>query len=62
MSHTSLFQSFFIGGFECSCHRLRLGKRLDLINATQHDRHVVADYQRLSEQGDLDGAMACAGT
>lgn len=53
MSHTSLFQSFFIGGFECSCHRLRLGKRLDLINATQHDRHIVADYQRLREQGIL---------
>ncbi|MEZ4869143.1 MAG: glycosyltransferase [Caldilineaceae bacterium] len=43
----SLFQSFFMGGFECSCHCLRSGKRLDLIDATQHDRHLRRDYQRL---------------
>jgi glycosyltransferase involved in cell wall biosynthesis len=53
LSHSSLFQSFFIGGFECSCHRLRSGKRLDLLQATQHDRYVVADYQRLTEFGIL---------
>lgn len=53
MSQSSLFQSFFIGGFECSCHRLRSGKRLDLLSATQHDRHVKADYQRLYNSGIL---------
>lgn len=40
-----------MGGFECSCHRLRSGKRLDLIAATWHDRYAYLDYQRLHEQG-----------
>lgn len=45
------FRSFFLGGFECSSHRLRQGKRLDLIAATQHDRFCEADYARLRETG-----------
>jgi hypothetical protein len=36
-SNTSQFRSFFLGGFECSTHRLRSGKRLDLIRSTRHD-------------------------
>jgi hypothetical protein len=48
-----LFRSFFMGGFECSTHRLPSGKRLDLIESTQHDRHVLKDYQRLREHGIL---------
>ena len=51
MNQPSLFQTFFLGGFECSCHQLRSGKRLDLINATGHDRHVRADYERLRSVG-----------
>lgn len=51
MNQASLFQTFFLGGFECSSHRLRSGKRLDLINATGHDRHVRADYERLRSMG-----------
>lgn len=51
MTRNSLFQSFLMGGFECSCHQLRSGKRLDLIAATQHQRHAQADYQRLQEYG-----------
>ena len=51
MNQASLFQTFFLGGFECSCHRLRSGKRLDLINTTGHDRHVRADYERLRSLG-----------
>ncbi|MCE7987442.1 MAG: beta-glucosidase, partial [Caldilinea sp. CFX5] len=51
MSQVSLFQTFFQGGFECSSHRLRAGKRLDLISATGHDRHVRADYERLRSMG-----------
>src|SRR5581483_11816825 len=43
--------SFFLGGFECSCHRLRNGKRRDLIAATGHDRFCEADYSRLREIG-----------
>jgi beta-glucosidase/6-phospho-beta-glucosidase/beta-galactosidase len=46
-----LFASFFMGGFECSTHRLRSGRRLDEIAATQHDRFVVEDYLRLQSQG-----------
>ena len=36
----SLFRSFFAAGFECSSHCRRDGRRLDLIAATGHDRHV----------------------
>lgn len=46
-----LFKSFFIGGFECSTHRTRSGKRLDMIAATQHDSYVYADYERLRNRG-----------
>ena len=45
------FRSFFLGGFECSTHRLRSGKRLDLLEATRHTEFVGADYRRLQEQG-----------
>ncbi len=47
----SLFKSFFIGGFECSCHRIGSGKRLDLLASTQHDKYVVKDYLRLQKLG-----------
>lgn len=46
-----LFKSFFLGGFECSTHRLASGKRLDEIASTQHDRFVQEDYLRLRDQG-----------
>ena len=46
-----LFRSFFLGGFECSSHRLACGRRLDMVAATGHDRHVTSDYLRLREQG-----------
>jgi hypothetical protein len=45
-----LFKSFFAGGFECSTHRLRNGRRLDLIAATRHDEFALPDYQRLKKQ------------
>jgi len=51
MTGGRLFQSFFSGGFECSCHRPHHGRRLDLLAATGHDRHAVADYARLRESG-----------
>lgn len=47
----ALFDSFFQGGFECSTHRLRNGKRLDEIAATHHDVFARQDYQRLQQQG-----------
>ena len=46
-----MFPSFFMGGFECSTHKLSEGKRLDLISSTQHDRFALQDYRRLAEQG-----------
>ena len=46
-----LFDSFFLAGFECSSHRLRSSKRLDLIHSTRHDEFVDADYQRLRSLG-----------
>jgi beta-glucosidase/6-phospho-beta-glucosidase/beta-galactosidase len=48
---TPLFRSFFMGGFECSTPRLPAGRRLDLIAATAHDRHALADYLRLRGEG-----------
>lgn len=47
----TLFRSFFMGGFECSTHRLRSGRRLDVIAATAHDRYARDDYQRLVDVG-----------
>jgi beta-glucosidase/6-phospho-beta-glucosidase/beta-galactosidase len=49
--NTGLFQSFFLGGFECSTHRLRSGRRLDLIDATRHDRFADSDYKLLRRHG-----------
>jgi beta-glucosidase/6-phospho-beta-glucosidase/beta-galactosidase len=46
-----LFATFFMGGFECSTHRLRSGRRLDLIAATGHDRFCEQDYARLRGHG-----------
>jgi beta-glucosidase/6-phospho-beta-glucosidase/beta-galactosidase len=47
----TMFKSFFIGGFECSTHRGRDGRRHDLIAATQHDRFATEDFQRLKRRG-----------
>jgi polysaccharide biosynthesis protein PelF len=48
---THPFQSFFIGGFECSTHRTRDGRRLDVLASTGHDTHAAADYARLRALG-----------
>lgn len=47
----SLFRSFVQAGFECSTHKLRDGKRLDLLSATAHDRFAQSDFTLLSELG-----------
>ena len=47
----SLFNSFFIGGFECSTHRRRDRRRLDLLAATEHDCRAGADYRQLVRHG-----------
>ncbi|SEJ55752.1 hypothetical protein SAMN04488058_110107 [Deinococcus reticulitermitis] len=46
-----LFQSFLMGGFECSTHRRPSGRRVDVIDATGHDRFALADYRRLAHSG-----------
>ena len=54
-----IFQSFWMGGFECSTHRLPrrkalgrfAGLRLDLTAATRHDEFALEDYARLREVG-----------
>ncbi len=46
-----MFKSFFMAGFECSTHRLITGERLDLVAATQHDKHVQTDYLRMQTLG-----------
>jgi beta-glucosidase/6-phospho-beta-glucosidase/beta-galactosidase len=48
---TPIFRSFFAGGFECSTHRNRNGRRLDLVAATHHDEFALQDYQRFQKQG-----------
>ncbi|HVG39058.1 MAG TPA: hypothetical protein VM870_07220, partial [Pyrinomonadaceae bacterium] len=50
-ANETLFRSFFMGGFECSTHRNRSGRRLDLVAATTHDEFVSADYARLKGLG-----------
>ncbi|HKI02055.1 MAG TPA: beta-glucosidase [Thermoanaerobaculia bacterium] len=46
-----MFKSFWMVGFECSSHRRRDGRRLDLIAATEHDRYAGADYARVRRLG-----------
>src|SRR5947209_15542050 len=46
-----MFQSFWMAGVECACHRRLGGRRLDLIAATGHDRFAAADYARARDLG-----------
>jgi glycosyltransferase involved in cell wall biosynthesis len=48
-----IFKSYFQGGFECSTHRLRNGRRLDVIASSQHDRFAEDDYRQLAGYGIL---------
>lgn len=45
------FASFVLGGWEASTHRLRNGRRLDLIAAIGHDTHAAQDYRQLAGLG-----------
>lgn len=47
----SLFRSPWLAGFESSCHRTRGGVRLDMLEATQHDRFLEVDYANLRSLG-----------
>jgi beta-glucosidase/6-phospho-beta-glucosidase/beta-galactosidase len=47
----AVFASFLQAGFECSTQKLRSGRRLDMIDSTNHDRFVHEDYERLGRLG-----------
>lgn len=47
----SEFQSFFLGGFECSTQRRRDGVRLDLIASTEHDVRAAEDFALMAAHG-----------
>jgi hypothetical protein len=51
MQFASPFTSFFIGGFECSSHRRRDGRRLDLLTSTRHVELAEDDYRALRANG-----------
>lgn len=46
-----MFRSFYLAGFECATGYNMHGEWIDQIAATEHDRHVDADYARLTEVG-----------
>ena len=46
-----LFQSFFMGGFECTSHIGLRGYRHDVLHATRHDSRTKEDYLLLREIG-----------
>lgn len=47
----NLFNSFFMGGFECADHINRSGNRVNLLKETQHDIRYFSDYEILSSLG-----------
>ena len=47
----TLFRSVLQGGWESSSHRLRNGRRLDLIAGTSHEMTAAADYAQLAGLG-----------
>ena len=51
--NTGIFKSFILGGFECSTHRLRNGRRLDLLRSTRHAELAATDYRLLQRHGIL---------
>ncbi len=46
-----MFQSYLMGGFECSTHRNRQKGRVDVIAETRHDQFAERDYERLLNIG-----------
>ncbi|HET9447326.1 MAG TPA: hypothetical protein VFO35_13755, partial [Steroidobacteraceae bacterium] len=46
-----LFNSFFLGGFECSAHRRADGVRLDMLTSSGHEALAEADYAQLARYG-----------
>ncbi|KCX00300.1 beta-glucosidase [Xanthomonas arboricola] len=51
MHSPTVVDRFFMAGFECSTHRRRDGRRLDLIAGTRHDRWAANDYRAVAAYG-----------
>jgi len=47
----SMFKSFFLAGFECATGYNRHWQWIDQIEATQHDKYLREDYERLRRAG-----------
>lgn len=47
----TLFQSFFLGGFECASQGMAGERRVDMVEFTAHTPCARADYARLKSQG-----------
>src|SRR4051812_25185365 len=47
----TLFDTFWMAGFESACQINTQGVRIDMLAATQHDLLVHDDYQRLRNLG-----------
>jgi beta-glucosidase/6-phospho-beta-glucosidase/beta-galactosidase len=45
--YNPIFQSFFQAGFECSTHKTKSGRRLDLVASTRHDAYAKKDFEAL---------------
>ena len=46
-----MFQSFFMGGFECATHRRRDGLQVDVLTSTKHSEKAADDYRMLRRVG-----------
>jgi hypothetical protein len=46
-----MFKSFFLAGFECATGYNRHREWIDQIEATQHDKYLAEDYERLRRAG-----------
>lgn len=46
-----MFESYLMGGFECSTHRNYKNWRIDVIGATRHDEFAERDYEMLLRAG-----------
>lgn len=48
---SNLFHSFILGGFECATHLRRDGRRIDVIETSQHNQQAAEDYRLLALAG-----------
>ncbi len=47
----AIFASFLHAGFECSTHKRRNGRRLDLLRSTRHEQFAREDFERIKRFG-----------